>query len=271
MDPDTLSNPDLTVEVSDDGLEVRATIDRPDQRNAINQNVMQGLLDVMDAASEGTARVVVVRGAGGTFCSGGDLTEMAQLIDADPQDYRTYLSSISTLMQRMRDTDALVVAAVEGYCLAGGMGIASAADIVVAAEDATFGTPEKDIGLFPMQVMAPIMRAVHEKKGLQMLFTGDRLDAGEAERIGLVSSVVPPNDFDDELDALVDELVNSSPTMISMGKEAYYNQDEMGFTESLSYLKEMFSLLVMSEDTREGIEAMMMDEDPDWKSREVEE
>lgn len=267
MDTSELSNQDLKVTATNDDLEIRATIDRPDQRNALNENVMTGLLHTLNAADSSPTRAVVIRGAGNTFCSGGDLTEMAELIDASPQEYREHLSSISRLMQRMRSTSALVVTAVEGYCLAGGMGIATAADIVVAEENATFGTPEKDIGLFPMQVMAPIMRSVHEKKGLKMLFTGERLGAEEAERIGLVSSVYEKDSFDDHLDDLVDTLVNSSPTMISMGKEAYYNQAEMGFTESLSYLKEMFSLLVMSDDTHEGINSMLMDQDPDWKKR----
>ena len=278
---EALSNEDLAVEVSDDELVLRATIDRPDQRNALNTTVMSGLYDVLEAADEGPARVVVVRGAGATFCSGGDLTEMAQLIDASPQAYREHLSAISTLMSTMRGTDALTVAAVEGYCLAGGMGVAASADIVIAADDATFGTPEKEIGLFPMQVMAPFMRTVHEKKGLQLLFTGETFDAREAERLGLVSEVVESDGdaddldgdagtddaFDEELDALVDTLVNSSPTMISMGKEAYYHQREMGFEEALGYLREMFALLVMSEDTEAGIEARITGEDPAWRAR----
>ncbi|MDY7082065.1 MAG: enoyl-CoA hydratase/isomerase family protein [Halobacteria archaeon] len=267
LSSDELSNEDFDVGVSDDEFVIRATIDRADKRNALNENVMQGINNVLDTADDSEVRVVVIRGAGGTFCSGGDLTEMARLIDASPQEYREYLSSISTLMAKMRRTDALVVAAVEGYCLAGGMGIATASDFVVAADDATFGTPEKDIGLFPMQVMAPIMRAVHEKKGLKMLFTGEKFGADEAEKIGLITDAVPADDFDDELDSFVNNLVNSSPTMISMGKEAYYHQAEMSFDDSLSYLKEMFSLLVMSDDTEEGINAKMMGENPDWKAR----
>ncbi len=267
IDADARSNEDLSVSVSDDEVVIRATIDRPDRHNALNENVMSGLYDALEAADEGPARVVVVRGAEGTFCSGGDLTEMAQLVDAGPQAYRDQLSSISVLMRSMRETDALVVAAVEGYCLAGGMGVATAADIVVAADDATFGTPEKESGLFPMQAMAPIMRTVHEKKGLKLLFTGEKFDAATADELGLVSELVPAEAFEEELDDLVDTLVNSSPTMISMGKEAYYHQQGMDFAESLAYLREMFALLVMSEDTEEGLNARVMDEEPDWRVR----
>ncbi|MDY6779018.1 MAG: enoyl-CoA hydratase/isomerase family protein, partial [Halobacteria archaeon] len=247
VDADEISNEDFDATVSDDGAVIRATIDRPDKGNSINQNVMEGLNASLNAADESDARVL--RGADGKFCSGGDLSEMSRLINASPQEYREYLSGISEIMGKMRKTDALTVVAVEGYCLAGGMGIATSADFVVAADDATFGTPEKDSGLFPMQVMAPIMRAVHEKKGLWMMFTGEKIDASTAEEIGLLSQTYDADSFDDELDDLVDTLVNSSPTMISMGKEAYYSHLDMEFDDQLSYLKEMFSLLVMSDDT----------------------
>ena len=268
LDAQELSNEDFAVSASENGAVLRATLNRPDKGNSMNENVMVGLNAVLDAAdSEDDVRLVVLRGADGKFCSGGDLSEMSQLIDASAQEYREHMSSISEVMGKMRDTDALVVVAVEGYCLAGGMGIAASADFVVATDDATFGTPEMDSGLFPMQVMAPIMRAVGEKKGMWMLFTGEKIGAKEAERIGLLSQVYDTDSFDDELDALVDTLVNSSPTAISMGKEAYYSHLDMEFDDQLAYLKEMFALLTMSDDTREGMEARMMDNDPDWKIR----
>jgi len=268
LDAQELSNEDFAVSVSEDGAVLRATLDRPDKGNSMNENVMVGLNAVLDAAdSEDDVRLVVLRGADGKFCSGGDLSEMSQLINASAQEYREHMSSISEVMSKMRRTDALVIVAVEGYCLAGGMGIAASADFVVATDDATFGTPEMDSGLFPMQVMAPIMRAVGEKKGMWMLFTGEKIGAKEAERIGLLSQVYDADSFEEELDELVDTLVNSSPTAISMGKEAYYSHLDMEFDDQLAYLKEMFALLTMSDDTREGMEARMMDNDPDWKIR----
>ncbi len=268
VDGDELSNEDFDATVSDDGAVIRATLDRPDKGNSINQNILEGLNATLDAADESElVRLVVVRGADGKFCSGGDLSEMSRLINASTQEYRDYLSGISDVMGKMRKTDALTLAAVEGYCLAGGMGIATASDFIVSADDATFGTPEKESGLFPMQVMAPIMRTVNEKKGMWMLFTGEKIDAEEAEDIGLLSQTFDADSFDEELNDAVDKLVNSSPTMISMGKEAYYSHLDMEFDDQLDYLKEMFSLLAMSDDTRDGMEARMMQQDPDWKIR----
>ena len=260
-------NPDLDVAVSDDELVIRATIDRPAERNAMNENVIEGLSDVLAIADDGPARVVVIRGAEGTFCSGGDLKGMAENFGQGPQAYRGGFSGLSNLMERMVETGALVVAAVEGYCLAGGMGLAAACDLILASEDATFGTPEVDIGLFPAQALVPIMRTVTEKQGLKLLFTGEHIDAGTAHDIGFTTDVVPETEFETELDSLVDDLAASSPVMIEMGKEAYYTQRDMGFGEALSYMREIIALVAMSEDTEEGINAFLMDEQPDWKGR----
>jgi enoyl-CoA hydratase/carnithine racemase len=260
-------NADLDITVSDDELVVWATIDRPEERNALNENVIQGLQGVLAAADDGPARVVVIRGTGGTFCSGGDLKSMASSIGQGSQAYREGFAGLSNLMERMVETGALTVAAVEGYCLAGGMGLAGACDMILATEDATFGTPEVDIGLFPAQALVPIMRTVTEKRGLKLLFTGEHIDAEEAHDIGFTTDVVPAEDFETELDGLVDDLATSSPVMIEMGKEAYYTQRDMDFGEALSYMREMIALIAMSEDTEEGINAFLMDEEPEWSGR----
>ena len=264
---DDLSNEDLDVDVADDGLVIRATIDRPDQRNALNDDVLGGLGDVLAAADEGDARVVVVRGAGGNFCAGGDLKSMAASMGQGSQAYREGFSGLADLMDQLVNTSALTVAAVEGYCLAGGMGLAASCDLIVASEASTFGTPEVDIGLFPAQALVPIMRTVNEKQGLKLLFTGEHIDAAKAYEIGFTTETYGEASFDDDLDALVDDLASSSPVMIEMGKEAFYNQRDMGFDEALSYMKEVIALIAMSEDTEEGINAFLMDEEPEWKGR----
>jgi enoyl-CoA hydratase/carnithine racemase len=261
----TLSNDDLAVTVSEDNLVVRATIDRPDQRNALGEQVIQGLHDVFDAADEGDQRVVVIRGAGGTFCSGGDMSEFP--IGQGTQAYRENFGALAGLIEKMHATDALTVAAVEGYCLAGGLGLASACEFVLASDEAEFGTPEVEVGLFPAQAMAPIARAGSEKAVLDLLFTGKRIDAERAKEIGLVTDVVPADEFETELDDLVDTLAANSPVLIAMGKEAYYEQRDMGFGEALAYLKEMITLIAMSDETEEGINAFLTDSEPDWRGR----
>lgn len=267
-DSSDLSNEALDVAVSDDGLAVRATIDRPEERNSLNEPVILGLLDAITYADESEARVLVLRGAGGTFCSGGDLSEMSGVIGQDSTAYREQFSSLSAIVQEMVDASVLTVAAVEGYCLAGGLGLAAACEFVVAREDAEFGTPEVDVGLFPAQAMAPIMRSVEQKAGLKLLFTGEHVTATEAAGMGLVTELAPEDEFEDTLDDLVDQLVNNSPVLIEVGKEAYYTQRDMGFQEALSYLKEIITIVAMSDATEEGINAFLMDDVPEWEVRE---
>lgn len=265
LDPDELSTDDLAVSVGDDGLVAQATIDRPEKRNALNESVMRGLLDVAAAADGSDARVLVVRGTGGIFSAGGDLTEMP--IGGTAQEYREGFSGLARVMTSLRDTSALTVAAVDGPCLAGGLGLAATCEFVVASESATFGTPEVRVGLFPVQAMVPIMRTVPEKRGLKLLFTGERVDAREAHELGLVTDVHPDEEFDDGLDAFVDTLAASSPVMLSMGKEAYYEQRDREFESALAYCREVIAMMAMSEDTAEGIEAFLADRDPEWSGR----
>ncbi|WP_265110271.1 enoyl-CoA hydratase/isomerase family protein [Halosolutus halophilus] len=264
-DADRLSSDDLAVSVSEDELVVRATIDRPDRRNALNDGVIRGLIDVLAAADEGPTRVVVIRGAEGTFCSGGDLREFP--IGQGTQAYRESFGALSGLVTQLQETSALTVAAVEGHCLAGGLGLATACEFVLASEDAEFGTPEVEVGLFPAQAMAPITRAASEKAALKLLFTGERVGADRAREMGLVTDVVESAAFEAELDDLVDTLAANSPVLIEMGKTAYYEQRDMEFGAALAYLREIIAMIAMSEETEEGIDAFLTDRDPEWRGR----
>lgn len=264
---DRLGNEDLDVTVSDDGLVARAIIDRPAVHNALNDTVLTGLVDVLNATQGSDIRVVVIRGADGTFCSGGDLQGMDEAKSRSMDQRRNGSSSLADLFDHLIDADALTVAAVQGYCLAGGCGLAAGCDFVLAADEAEFGTPEVNVGMFPMQAMAAIMPTVGEKKGLKMMFTGEHIDATVAEDIGLVTDVLDASEFDAELDDYVDQLARNSPVMISMGKEAYYTQRDMTFEQSYSYLKEMLALLMESEDHKEGVNAFVEDRQPEWGKR----
>ena len=264
---DDLGNDDLAVTVADDGLAVRAVIDREEDRNALNGAVIEGLLDVLAYADEGETRVVGIRGAGGTFCAGGDIKSMAGAIGQGSAAYREGFAGMKRLVEAAVDTAALTVAAVEGYCLAGGMGLAGACDVVIASEEATFGTPEVELGIFPAQALVPVMRTVNEKQAFRYLFTGEQFDAETAHDIGFTTDVVPADSFEAELDDLVDGLVTPSAFTIEMGKEAFYNQREMGFEEALDYMREMVTLLAMSDDAEAGFNAFLTDSTPDWKGR----
>jgi enoyl-CoA hydratase/carnithine racemase len=247
LSTEELSNEDFSVELENDKQVVKAFIDRPEQKNALNSNVLDGIEQTVRAADNTDAKVMVIRGNGGTFCSGGDLEEGAEIREnATPPELRDHLSRLADILKAMTNAELLTVAAVEGYCLAGGCGLAAGCDFIVSEQDATFGTPEVKVGLFPAMALAPIMRAVQEKKGFKLLFTGDKIDAEEAEDIGLVTDTVPSDDFDEELENLVDQLADTSPQLITMGKESYYTQRDMGYQNALNYLKEIISMVSLS-------------------------
>jgi len=264
---DEIASSDLKVEQNDDLEVIYATINRPEAQNATNKRVNTGLLEVLSTADDGPTRVVVIRGAEGTFCSGGDLGGMDDEEPLSPLEKRENARQLSNILDALKSTSALTVAVVEGYCLAGGCGLAAACDFIVAEENATFGTPEVNVGLFPMQAAAPIMRAVQEKKGLDMLFTGEFLSAAEAEQIGLVTRVFGEDEFESEVEEFVATLAGNSPVMIELGKEAYYSQRDMAYDDAHSYLKEMLTLLMTSEDHEEGIAAFNEDRKPEWVGR----
>jgi enoyl-CoA hydratase/carnithine racemase len=262
-----LSNDHLDVRLSADELVVRARIDRPERRNALSERVIDGLLSVFEFADEAPVRVVVVRGTDGVFCAGGDIESIAGAIGEDARAHRREFEGMKRLIEGAVDTAALTVAAVEGYCLAGGMGLAAACDVIVASEDATFGTPEAKIGLFPAQALVPIMRTVTEKRALKLLFTGEHIDAATAHEIGFVTDLVAGDGFDEALDSIVDDLTTPSPALIALGKEAFYNQREMGFREALDYMHDAVTLISMSDEAEAGIEAFLDGTEPDWKGR----
>lgn len=244
------------------------TINRPEVNNALNALLMKELRDALEgekAAAE--SRVIVIRGAGNkAFCAGADLGEMMQESGSFIQ-LREHLSAYAELICSLIDVGKPTIAAVHGYALAGGCGLAVACDLTIASERAQFGVPEINIGLWGMMISALIFRAVGMKKGLEMFYTGNRIDAYEAERIGLVNKVVPSERLLDETMALAHELASKSPVAMKLGRQAYYTSRDMDFFTSIKYLREMAAAVACTEDCREGIAAFKEKRSPIWKGR----
>jgi enoyl-CoA hydratase/carnithine racemase len=252
-----------------DGAVARVTINRPERRNAMSYGVMQGVRDAMARAkADDAVRVVVLTGAGDkAFCAGADLGsggigDTANAVAA--HDGRGLLADL------FRDMWALgkpVIARVRGFALAGGFGLACACDFIVASDDAQFGTPEINIGLWPYMITVPLLRSMPPKKALELMTTGRRVDAAEAERIGFVTRVVPV----DELDAAVDEFATSlavkSPVIMRWGRDAFYRVLEMNADDALAYLQSMLTVTAQTEDAAEGVAAFAEKRDPQWKGR----
>ena len=148
-----------------------------------------------------------------------------------------------------------------------GIGLDLGCDLVVASDDASFGTPEVRRGLMPMMIMATIFRNVGRKKGMELLLTGDRISAAEAERLGLINYAVPAAELDARVDELAGKVAAMSPAVVRLGREAFYTMSDMTFDQALSYLQGMLTLNVGTEDAMEGIRAFLEKRDPVWTGR----
>ena len=156
------------------------------------------------------------------------------------------------------------VAKVRGYALAGGMGLALSCDMVVAADDAVFGVPEIDVGLWPYMITVPMTRSMPPKKALELMMTGRRVPADEAERIGFVNQVVAPDQLDAAVDQLAAVLASKSPAAMALGRTSFYSVWGKSSAEALAVLHPMLSITVGSDDAAEGIAAFLEKRDPRW-------
>jgi enoyl-CoA hydratase/carnithine racemase len=249
-----------------DGAAARVTIDRPERRNAMSFTVMNGLREAMARAkADDAVRVVVLTGAGDkAFCAGADLGGIADTGAAASHDGRGLLAD---LFREMWGLGKPTIARVRGYALAGGFGLALACDFVIAADDATFGTPEIDVGLWPYMITVPLLRSMPPRKVLELMATGRRVDAAEAERIGFVNRVVPVDMLDAAVDELAATLASKSPLIMRWGRASFYRVLDMNADDALAYLQTMLTVTSYSEDTAEGVAAFAEKRDPQWKGR----
>lgn len=244
----------------------RITIDRPDRRNAINPEVVRGIVDALDRAEREGAKLVVLTGSGDkAFCAGGDLGGMA---DADGKVGEHFLrGEVGDLFTKMRESALPVIARVNGHALAGGFGLMLACDLVVASEDAEIGTPEVNIGLWPFMISAIIQRDVPRKIALEMMLTGKRMPVREGERWGFVNRVVARAELDAAVDELAGAITSKSSLITGLGKHSFYNAEDMDLDHALGYLAGMLTVCLSSEDTIEGVTAFIEKRVPQWKGR----
>ncbi|HEY7203471.1 MAG TPA: enoyl-CoA hydratase-related protein [Methylomirabilota bacterium] len=245
----------------------RVTLNRPAVRNALNPAMLAELDSALRRLEDDpAARAIVLRGAGDrAFCAGADLKGVGDRgTTLQARESFGGLARILELMARMRTP---IIAQVRGYALAGGCGLAAGCDVVVAADDAIFGLPEIRVGLLPLVVMAPILRAVGRKRAMLMILSGEPVTAREAYEMGLVSRLVPAADLESAVSALATTLAGYSPTALGLAKEAASMVPDLEYGAALRYLREMITLVALSDDAREGIAAFFEKRAPRWTGR----
>src|SRR3954452_8912645 len=243
------------------------TINRPERRNALSWTVMSELRDAFEAAkADHEVRVVTLTGAGDkAFCAGADLTGMRA--DAGWAEVHDGRGELARLFRTMWELGKPIVARVRGYALAGGFGLCLACDVVVAADDAQFGTPEIDVGLWPFMITVPLMRSMPPKIALELMMTGRRVDALEAQRIGFVNQVVAVADLDAAVADLAGAIAAKSPAIMKLGRDSFYAVWDQSAEDALKLLHGMLTITSATDDAAEGIAAFAEKRAPVWKGR----
>ena len=232
----------------------RITLNRPEKRNALNEELIEALAEVVDRSAKDSAiRVVTITGAGKDFCSGADLAGLQTQGDTGVMEHMDSARRIADLFLALRSHPRPVVALVKGRALAGGCGLASACDLILAAESAQFGYPEVNIGFVPAMVMAILRRSVSEKRSFEMIAMGETFSAATAREAGLVNQVWPDAEFDRSAESWIAKLASKPGGAISLAKRLLYHQDAMSFEQALEAGVEVNAIARETEEFREGV------------------
>jgi methylglutaconyl-CoA hydratase len=235
-----------------------ATLNRPDKRNAIDSAMIDALVQAIERADlDASVRVVALRGAGRDFCAGMDLNELLASADHSLEQNRKAALHFAEIFVRMRRLPKPVVAVVQGRALAGGCGLATACDLVIAAESAQFGYPEVQRGFVPAIVMTMLRRAVGEKVAFDLATTGRLLDGTEAAAAGLVSRVYEDADFEEQAGEVLRVLAEASPSALAFTKQQFYQLDGLGFEEGLRLGADVNAVSRSTPDFRAALSAFL--------------
>jgi len=243
-----------------DGI-ARITLNRPDKRNALNGDVVAGLHEALDrSGADAEVRVLVFRGAGKDFCSGVDLVELERIADMGTEESVADAMRLGDLFVAMRRHPRPIVAAVQGRALAGGCGLATACDLVLAHEEAQLGYPEVHLGFVPAMVMAILRRKVGEGRAFELVSGGERISARRAHEIGLVTRVYAAADFDAGVERYLRELAQRPVSALELSKRLLYDLDDLSFEAGIARGAEVNAEARQTQECREGVRRFLAEE-----------
>jgi enoyl-CoA hydratase/carnithine racemase len=242
------------------------TLHNPSRKNAIGPLMVNELLHALDdALAHDEVRAVVITGEGDAFCAGGDFAQMTG--GATGEAALPPKGDYADLLVAMTRSTKPIVARVNGHALGGGLGIVAASHFAIAAVGARLGTPEVNVGLFPMMIMAVLQRVVPRRRLLEMMIFGERLEAHEAAAIGLVNRAVDMDDLDRVVDEITDKIKSKSPITLRLGLEAFAAQDDLDLETALPLLRERLAGCLATDDAREGLMAFLEKRKPMWTGK----
>jgi enoyl-CoA hydratase/carnithine racemase len=246
------------------GATAIVTLNRPDRRNALSLELMRELLETLDELGRHPqVRAVILAAAGTVFSSGHDLSQMTGRSIAE---YRDIFDVCTRLMEKIQGIPQPVIAEVQGIATAAGCQLAATCDLAIASESARFGTPGVKIGLFCSTPMVALSRAIGRKRALEMLLTGEQIDARTAADWGLVNRVVAMDALRAETLRMASQIASASPLTVAIGKQAFYSQIDLEQSKAYAYTKEVMAMNNMAEDAQEGITAFLEKRTACWKA-----
>ncbi len=254
-----------------DGDVALVTLNRPAARNSLSEELLNALFIALgDIAADTSVRALVIAANGPAFCAGHDLKELTARrsdVDGGRAFFRHTMTTCSAMMQRIVNLPQPVVACVQGVASAAGCQLVASCDLAVASDAAKFATPGVDIGLFCSTPMVALSRNIPRKQAMEMLLTGDMVEAARAAAIGLVNRVVPAGEERAAALALAHQVASKSSYTLKVGKEAFYRQLDMGLADAYAYASEVMTENMMARDAEEGICAFIEKREPKWEDR----
>lgn len=241
------------------------TLNRPESLNTFTVALATDLNQaLMDLENDEDTRVIIIRGAGRGFCAGINVSDVEGKSPLELYEWISLMEEWALTIARIRKP---VIASAHRIAVANGIGIVAASDLAIAAEGTLFGATAVNVGLFCMGPAVPLCRSLGRKKALELLLTGDTIDAQEAERIGLINKVVPEDMLEEETMKLARKLAAKSPLAVQLGKKSFYKMSDMEYEKAFELTGNHFAMLCTTQDAHEGIEAFLGKRDPEWKCK----
>ncbi len=241
------------------------TLNRPESLNTFNTRMGGELYDALMAAeSDRSVRVILIKGAGKSFCAGIDVKELA---GKTALEYREWIERMERPLLAIAKMKKPVIVQLQGVAAANGMGLAAAADLVIAAENARMGLTAIKVGLNCVGPILPVARCVGRKKALELLLYGELVGAVEAERLGLINRIVPLERLDAEALQWAELLALKSPIAVQIAKSGFYASEDMAYEQQFAFMNEIFARLCTTEDAKEGVQAFFEKRDPVWQEK----
>ena len=252
-----------TIKISKEDHIGTIELNRPKNYNTFSSKLARELNEaLLELDKEQEIRVIILKGKGKSFCAGIDVSEYQ---DKSEDEYKEWVELMEKPFSTISNMKKPVIASVHGHAVANGIGLVAASDLAIVTKKAKLGATAVNIGLFCMGPAIPLYKSLGRKRTLELVLTGKMIDGSEAEDMGLVNHAVSEEKLEERTRDLAEDLANKSPKALQMGKQAFYNQEDIPFEKALKYSNETFARLCSTEDAEEGVEAFLEKRDPNWK------